>query len=140
MEISFLMVLVCAVVSIILGSLWYGPMIFGKAWMRLNNVDPECMNDPVKRKEMQKQALPAYILQLILSVVQIFVLAKFISLGGDALTTSLWVWLGFLMPMAAQGSMWNNDKKKNNQAKFLIVAGFNLILSIVLGLIIGAWM
>ncbi len=134
------MVLVCAVVSIVIGSLWYGPMIFGKTWMRLNNVDPECMNDPVKRKEMQKQALPAYILQLLLSLIQIFVLAKFISLGGDALTTSLWVWLGFLMPMAAQGSMWNNDTKKNNQAKFLIVAGFNLILSIVLGLIIGAWM
>ncbi len=140
MEISFLMVLVCAVVSIIIGSLWYGPMIFGKAWMRLNNVDPECMNDPVKRKEMQKQALPAYILQLILSLIQIFILAKFISLGGNALTTSLLVWLGFLMPMAAQGSMWNNDTKKNNQTKFLIVAGFNLLLSIVLGLIIGAWM
>jgi hypothetical protein len=115
-------------------------MLFGKAWMRLNNVDPEYMNDPVKRKEMQKQALPAYILQLLLSLVQIFILAKFISLGGNALTTSLLVWLGFLMPMSAQGSMWNNDTKKNNQTKFLIVAGFNLILSIALGLIIGAWM
>ncbi len=140
MEISFLMVLVCAVVSIIIGSLWYGPMIFGKAWMRLNKIDPECMNDPVKRKEMQKQAMPAYILQLVLSIVQIYVLAMFVSMGTNALATSLLVWLGFLMPMSAQGSMWNNDTKKNNQTTFLIVAGFNLVLSIALGLIIGAWM
>jgi hypothetical protein len=89
---------------------------------------------------MQKQAMPAYILQLILSIVQIYVLAKFISVGGDALTTSLLVWLGFLMPMSAQGSMWNSDTKKNNQARFLVVAGFNLVLSIALGLIIGTWM
>jgi Protein of unknown function (DUF1761) len=140
MEISFLMILVCAVVSIILGSLWYGPILFGKAWMRLNKVDPECMKDPVKRKEMQKQAMPAYILQLVLSIVQIYILAMFVSMGTNALATSLLVWLGFLMPMAAQGSMWNSDTKKNNQARFLVVAGFNLVLSILLGLIIGAWM
>ncbi len=140
MEISFLMILVCAVVSIILGSLWYGPMLFGKIWMRLNKIDPECMNDPVKRKEMQKQALPAYILQLVLSIVQIYILAMFVSMGNNALATSLLVWVGFLMPMSAQGSMWNSDTKKNNQSRFLVVAGFNLALSILLGLIIGAWM
>ena len=140
MEIHFLPVLVCAIVSIILGSLWYGP-IFGKTWMRLMKVDADCMTDPVKRKAAQKQAMPLYLIQFLLSLLEIWVLAKFIASGfsSSGLCTALWIFVGFVLPMAAQGSMWNNDTKKDNWTRFSIVAGFNLVLFIVFGLILSVW-
>ena len=141
MEIHFLPVLVCAVISIILGSLWYGPL-FGKLWMRLIKADPECMTDPIKRKAAQKQAMPMYLLQFVLSIVEIWILAKFIALGSSAmsgLTTALWIFVGFIVPMAAGGSMWNSDSKKDNWNRFLLVAGFNRVLFIAFGLILSVW-
>lgn len=140
MEVHFLPILVCAIISLILGSLWYGP-IFGKTWMRLMKVDEDCMSDPIKRKAAQKQAMPLYILQFVLSLVQIWVLANFIVSGSTSsgIVTSIWIFIGFILPMAAQGSMWNNDTKKDNWTRFFIVAGFNLVLFILLGIILSRW-
>jgi len=36
-KINFIAVLVAAVSTFILGGLWYSPLLFGKAWMRVNN-------------------------------------------------------------------------------------------------------
>lgn len=139
MTIHFLPILVCAIISLVLGGLWYGP-IFGKVWMHLMKVDEDCMADPVKRKAAQKQAMPLYVLQFVLSVVQIWILANFISAGlTSGVLTSLWIFVGFILPMAAQGSMWNNDTKKDNWTRFFIVAGFNLVLFILIGIILSHW-
>src|SRR5687768_9611467 len=37
-KINYLAVLVAALSTFILGGLWYSPMLFGKAWMRANNL------------------------------------------------------------------------------------------------------
>ena len=140
MEISFLPVLVCAIVSMVIGMIWYGPL-FGRTWARLIKADPDCMTDPVKRKEMNKRAMPMYALQFVLAILEIWVLARFISLDASVsgLCTALLIWLGFILPMAAGGSMWNNDTKKDAWQKFFLTAGFNLVLFVIFGLILGVW-
>jgi hypothetical protein len=103
-------------------------------------MDPECMNDPVKRKAAQKQAMPMYALQFVLSLLEIWVLARFIATGSSSgLTTALWIFVGFIIPMAAGGSMWNSDSKKDNWNKFFLIAGFNLVLFVIFGLILSVW-
>lgn len=141
MEISFLPVLVCAVVSMIIGMIWYGPMLFGKTWARLIKADPDCMTDPVKRKEANKKAIPLYLIQFVLALFQVWVLAHFIQGWSDTspLVASLWIWAGFIMPMAAGGAMWGGDNKKDAWQRFFITAGFNLVLFIVFALILSAW-
>ncbi|MBU3669053.1 MAG: DUF1761 domain-containing protein, partial [Candidatus Taylorbacteria bacterium] len=54
----YLTVLTCTILSIVIGSLWYGP-IFGKRWMALNNL-PDLSDDPVVRKGQMKHMYPAY--------------------------------------------------------------------------------
>jgi hypothetical protein len=141
MQIHFLPVLVCAVVSMIIGMIWYGPMLFGKTWARLIKADPDCMNDPVKRKEANKKAMPLYAIQFVLAIFQIWVLAHFIQgwVDTSALEVSLWIWAAFIMPMAAGGSMWSGDSRKDAWQKFFITAGFNLVLFIVFALILSHW-
>jgi hypothetical protein len=85
--------------------------------------------------------LPTYAIQLVLSLLQVWILSQFIQAGVSAsgLITSLWIWLGFMMPMAANGSMWSGDKTKDAWQKFFVTAGFNLVLFIILGLMLGVW-
>ncbi len=140
MEIQFLPVLVCTIIAMVLGSVWYGPL-FGKTWMRLIKIDPSCMSDPVKKKEMQKKMMPAYLLQFILGLFQVYVLAHYIEGWADAsgLTNALWIWAAFVMPTIATSIMWSNDTKKDMWQKFWVQAGFQLVLFIAFGLILNVW-
>ncbi len=60
MEINYLAILVCGVLSMVIGAIWYGPL-FGKKWMEICGVNADDLN---ARKEMQKGAAPLYAVQL----------------------------------------------------------------------------
>lgn len=141
MEIHFLAVLVGAIVSMVLGSLWYGP-ILGKTWMRLIKADPECFTDPVKKKESQKKAMPLYAIQFALSIFQFWVLAQFVTGWGTlgAVLSAFWIWAAFIMPTVAGSVMWgNNDNRKQAWQKFFIQAGFQLIVFVAVAIVLSIW-
>ncbi len=141
MEISFLAILVCAVVSMILGSVWYGPLLFGKAWMKIIGVDESVMNDPIKKKEVQKKMLPSYLLQLLLSLLQIWILSHYVTLWTDVsgAIRVIPIWLGFIMPTIAMGLLWSNLPKSLAWKSFFIQAGYYLVSFIIFGLILASW-
>ncbi len=136
MMLNYWAVLVCAVVAMIVGSIWYGA-IFGKAWMRLTG----CTDmDEAKRKEMQKRSIPLYVVQFILVLVQLFVLAHLT--GSDIMTgiiSALWAWVGFVLPTVAASCMWTNEPRKLAWTRFLIQAGYQLLMFIIFGAILAGW-
>ena len=136
-EVNYWAVLVCAVLSLVLGGLWYGPL-FGKKWCEIVGANPDDME---ARKKMQEGAGPLYFIQFLLSLFQVFVLAWFIGLLPDhtALDTSLWALAGFVLPTVAGAAMWNNDSKKVAWTRFFIQAGYQLVLFVLFALVIGNW-
>lgn len=137
MVINYWAVLVCGVVSMVIGFVWYGPL-FGKKWMEIvgaKAVDMEA------RKKMQKEAGPLYLVQFLLTLFQAYVLAHYIAGWKDAsgVENALWIWAAFLMPTVAGSAMWNNDSARVKWARFLIQAGYQLVLFVVFGLILGMW-
>ena len=120
------------------GMVWYGPL-FGKKWMEICGAT---FADVEARKKMQKEAMPLYVVQFILSLLQLFVLANLLVWGGWS-AKSVWVcffiWLGFVMPTVAGSAMWNNDKGKVKWARFLIQSGYQLVNFVMFGLILGMW-
>ncbi len=132
------MILGAGVLSLVVGSIWYGPL-FGKKWMEICGVSAM---DEAKRKEMQKAAMPLYITQFLLSLLQFSILMNMINYGGWKMQ-SVWVasfiWLGFVMPTIAGSSMWNNDPSKVKWARFLIQAGYQLVMFIIYGFIMCTW-
>jgi hypothetical protein len=137
MQINYLAALVCAVIAMFVGFLWYGP-IFGKKWLEItgaNNVDAE------RRKEMMKGVWKLYITQFLLALFQIIVLAFYIKGWTDAsgLENALWIWAAFVMPTVAAASMWNNDSAKVSWARFLLQAGYQLVIFAIFGLVLGLW-
>ncbi len=137
MEINYLAVLVCGVASMVIGFVWYGPL-FGKIWMNAAGIGPMDME---KRKEMQKSAGPLYGIQFVLSLFTAYVLAHYIAGWKDAsgVENALWIWAAFVMPIVAGNAMWNNFTAKAKWTLFWLGAGYQLVLFVAYGLILGMW-
>jgi len=136
-SVNYLAIVAGAVLSMILGAIWYGPL-FGKKWMEIIGVDP---TDAEAKKKMQKSAGSLYAVQFLLTLFQVLVLAHLIAdtvtVGG--LERSLWIWAAFVVPTMAGAVMWTNQSKKLKWARFLIQGGYQLLLFIVFGLLLQFW-
>jgi hypothetical protein len=131
-------VLVSGVLSMVLGFIWYGPL-FGKKWMEICGVDKLDME---RRAEMMKGVWKLYITQFLLTLFQVWVLAWYvqtISALSSPVHTAFSMWIAFVMPTVAGSAMWNNDSGKVSWARFLIQTGFQLVLFIMVGFILGMW-
>lgn len=136
---TYALILIGAVVSLVVGSIWYGPL-FGKKWLTIIGATEL---DIEKRKEMQKKAMPLYAIQFLLTLVQLFVLINQMTYGGwtkQAIGVSFFYWLGFVMPTIAGSAMWNNDPSKVKWVRFLIQSGYQLVMFLIYGLMIQQWM
>ena len=128
---DYLGILICAVLSMVLGFLWYGP-IFGKKWMWVIGASAE---DESNMKGMGK----LYALAFALSVLQAYVLSLFVSgIGvGVAVRAVVMIWLGIIVPVVAGGSMWNHDKARVAWSRFLIQAFYYLVLMVVFAFVLA---
>ena len=135
--INYWAVLVCALASMVIGAVWYGPL-FGKLWLRVIKADAM---DMARRKEMQKAAAPLYAIQFLLTLFHAYVLAHYIAGWKEAsgVENAIWLWAAFIMPTVAGASMWTNDERTIVWTRFWLQAGYYLVTMIVFGLILGMW-
>ncbi len=137
MNLNYWAIFVCAVISLVLGSIWYGPL-FGKAWARIMGTDTM---SPEECKKMQQKAMPLYFVQFVLSLVQVFVLAHITGFSwGSGVLSAIWAWIGFVLPTVAGASMWTNEPRKLAWQRFFIQAGFQLLCFVVFGAVLGLWL
>lgn len=137
MSVNYLAILACAVLSMAIGALWYGPL-FGKKWLEIIGATTA---DLEARKKMQQRAMPLYGVQFVLTLFQVWVLAYYIQGWADApgVVNALWIWAAFIIPVIAGTAMWNNDSAKVSWARFLIQGGYQLVIFIMFGLVLGYW-
>ena len=107
-------VLLCAVATMVVGFLWYSPMLFANPWMVLMGYDP---NDKAKIAEMQKSAGPSYGMSFIASVLSAIVLGKLIAVAGatsamEGLKIGLVVWLGFVTTVQFTNALFMRQRNK----------------------------
>jgi hypothetical protein len=121
----------------VVGSLWYMPVTFGKAWMKMTGVKMD------KNKGMSiRQAVWMYGSVFVASLVTAFVLAhitficrSFLHDGyiADALKTAFWLWLGFTAARLYVHDTFEMRRKKLT----LLNAAHELVTVLVMALIIG---
>lgn len=93
--VNLLAVLLCGIASMVLGSLWYSPVLFGKTWMKEMGINEKDMKKPDK-----KSMALTYLVALVGSLITAYVLAHILNFAAaDTITKGLqagfWVWLGF---------------------------------------------
>ena len=130
-------VLVAAVATMILGFLWYSPILFANPWMRLMGVDP---NDKAKLAEMQKGAGKLYGLAFVASIVSAMVLAKVIAIATVntipyGMKIGFAVWLGFVTTVQLTGALFGKQPIK----LYLINTAYQLVCYLVMGAILAVW-
>jgi hypothetical protein len=137
MGVNLWAVLVCALADMVLGFLWYSPVLFANPWMKLMGYDP---NDKAKIAEMQKSAGPSYAMSFIASLLAAMVLGKIIAVGS--VTTALYgmkfafaVWLGFVTTVQLTGALFSRQPAK----LYAINTGYQLVCFLLMGAILGAW-
>ena len=135
--INFLAVFVAAIATMVLGFLWYSPMLFARPWMRLMGIDPD---DKAKLAEMQKGAGKLYGMSFVASLVSAIVLAKVIAISTVitipyGMKVGFAVWLGFVATVQLTGALFGKQPTK----LFLINTGYQLVCYLAMGAILAKW-
>ena len=130
-------VLVAAVATMVVGFLWYSPLLFARPWMRLMGYDPD---DKAKVQEMQKSAGPSYGISFVASLVTAFVLAKIIDITTVnsvlyGMKVGFAVWLGFVATVQLTEVLFAKKPAK----LYFINTGYQLVCYLAMGAILARW-
>lgn len=133
--VNYWAVLAAAVVSMIIGAIWYSPAVFGTMWMKGSGVKMPQVNK-AKKKGMGMLYLIAFIGSLVFACV----LAHFVAYVGasttaDALELALWTWLGFVVPLLLGGTLWKGE----SWGAYLIGIVYQLVSISVMAVILTIW-
>lgn len=128
-QLNYLAIFVAAASTFLLGSVWYAPFLFGKAWMAENNFTEDDL-----KGGMGKILGSAFVLEALMA----FNLAAFIGTEADVtfgvfagLAAGLG-WVGFAM-----GVTYLFDRKSFRH--WAIDAGYHTVAFTMMGAILGAW-
>ena len=136
-DINYWAVLLAAVSSMIVGSLWYMPSGFGKAWMRMTGVKMDKMRGttPGAMAWMYGSVFVASLVTAYILAHVTFLANKFFgdSFLQDALSTAVWLWLGFTAARLYVHDTFEGRRKKLT----LLNAGHELVTVLMMALIIG---
>jgi hypothetical protein len=129
-DINWLAVAVAAVINVVVGSLWYAPVLFGKQWQKVTG----------KRAGEMGNGNLGYAVTILGSLLQAFILVHFVRYAG-ALTAvrgaevGFWIWLGFvavtsLVHQVFEGRPWR---------LWQINAGYFLVVLVINSALLAAW-
>ena len=133
-DVNYWAVVLATVSTMIVGSIWYTPKVFGNYWMRVAKVD----------NTSDRGAVGPILTTLIVSFISAWVLAittqvAWIALDGNyllmAITTGLMLWAGF-----TAARFITHDVFEGRPAGLTILnIAHELVTVLVMALIIGAW-
>lgn len=135
-EVNYLAVLLAGVVSMVIGFLWYSPLILGKPWMKEKGFTAESM------KKAQQQMGKLYGLSFVVSLLTAWVLSYVMVMAQSffnyqalpaALSSAFWMWVGFTMPVQLTATIFGHQ----NWKLFGIETGYQLATLLGMGLVLG---
>jgi hypothetical protein len=132
---NYLAILVASLVAMVIGFLWYSPMLFGEIWMKLVGIDKKDMD------KNSKNMGPIMVVALLMTILMSYVLAHFLTLmevtdAAGAAELAFWVWLGFMLTQTIGSVLWEGRPFK----LFLINVLYQLVTIQVLALILVSWL
>jgi hypothetical protein len=123
--------IVAVLVKVIVGALWYSPLLFLKPWQRLSGISDEQMKGGMA-KGMITWIVGAVIMTFVLAHAVHYAGANTIALGA---AVGFLNWLGFIL--VVQLDDWAAAKRPTQL--LAINAGSNLVALVIMGAILAAW-
>jgi hypothetical protein len=137
MDVNLWSVLAAAIATMVLGFLWYSPLLFARPWMALMGYD---YNDKAKLEEMRKGAAKTYVLSFLASLASAFVLAKIVDVASVnsapyGIKYGFAIWLGFVTTVQLTAALYGRQPFK----LYLINTGYQLVCYLAMGAIVATW-
>lgn len=129
-DLNWVAIIVAAIIPMVLGALWYSPVLFADPWLRAVGRT---------RDELGDAAL-GYVLSAIGALVSSYVLARIVKwaevddLWNGALI-GIFVWAGFVATVLAVTTYFAGRPR----ALWAINAGYQLVALVLMGALLGAW-
>lgn len=128
---NWLAILAGALINMVLGSLWYSPLLFAKPWMSLTG--KKSMGD---KKDMPK----TYGVLIVSSLVMSYVLMHFVQASNTnswlwGAKVGFWLWLGFTAATTISDYLFAKRPLK----LYAINAGYYLVVAVLVGALFGVW-
>ncbi len=133
-DLNLVKVFVGAMIYFVIGSLWYSPLLFANAWMKLVGLTKEKIG--ANKGNMGVMMGGTFLSNLVLS----FVLSRFVDMAGytsfiEGVMMGFWIWLGFVATTMVPDYLYLRKSTK----LFLITSGYHLVSLLVLGGLMAAW-
>ena len=122
-------VLVTVVISMVIGALWYSPVLFGNVWMKLVGLKPG---------ETRTAAGPM-IGTVIMTLIASYLLAVFIKLAGATTATEGLVVALLLSIVIAAKIAVNYFFEGRGFKLYLLTIGFHVIPYLIGGVLLAVW-
>ncbi len=131
-DINYWAVFVAAIVSIVIGGLWYSPVLFGKLWIQLSGITKQRTTEAT-----QKSMTKAYVLQFIASLIMACTLAHvFVLIGvatfSSALEIMFYLWIGFIATVMVGKVLWEGK----SWSLYLLDAAHYLVILFAMSLVL----
>ena len=132
-QVNWLGVLLAAASTMVVGTVWYSPKVFGKMWEEMVKLD---------KVKAEKTAAMAITITVVVSLISAYVLAHVAYLSNaffhnsflqDSLTTAFWIWLGFVAARFITHDAFEGRRRKLTALNI----AHELVTFMVMGLIIG---
>ena len=135
-EVNYLAVLLAGLSTMVVGSIWYTPKVFGNTWAKLAHVD---LNKKLSTADMVYLYGGALLASLVTATVLAhvaFMTHKFMGNEFllDTVTTAFWLWLGFTALRVFTHDSFEGRRKKLT----LLTFGNEFVTVMVMALIIGS--
>lgn len=133
MNLNYSLIFVATLAQFVLGAVWYSPLMFGKWWMKFM----DCENlSASELKKIQKEMMPFYGLQLILTLITTVSLAKLLMWLPDmnAYSVANIVFIGFLAPTQIASVVWGKTEKR-----FWFKQVFVMVSNSFVGIMLATW-
>jgi hypothetical protein len=134
-EINIVAVLLAAVASMVVGSIWYAKPVFGTMWSGLVKLSDS---------KMRKGAPLAMAGAALMSIVTAYVLAHVtyissaffqVSFMESALNTAFWLWVGVSLTSMVMHGLFEQRRKK-----LIILTAFHELVSFVTMALVIGWL
>lgn len=125
-------VLVAAIINMVVGALWYSPVLFSKEWMKQTGKKESDLN--------KKGANKMYGISFVVSLVLAYALAHFIYFTGartaaDGAKTALWLWVGFVAATHLPNYLFEGRPLK----LYKINVGYHLVSMVIMGAVLASF-
>ena len=139
-SVNYVAVLLASVASMVVGFLWYSPVLFAKPWMKLMGFTKDHLQK--SQQEMSK----LYGLSFVLSLITAFVLSHVMTMSvayfnypllSTGLTSAFWTWLGFVLPVQTTGVIFGKEKSPGQWQLLAINTGYQLVSLLVMGTVLA---